>query len=253
MKALVFAERNRKELMRDPLSYLFCLGLPLLMLVIMTIVNSSIPPEAQMTLFRIDRLAPGIAMFSLTFTMLFGAISISKDRSSAFLIRLYASPLRAVDFVIGYTLPLFVISVGQLLLTFAASAVVGLAVGIPLPAAGMLFSILTLLPAAVLFLSMGMIFGTLFHDKAAPPVASIVITLTSILGGVFMDVDSLNGALKSVCAALPFYHGVRAARAALQGDSGQIAISLLITILYAAAVLALAALVFSRKRRREQR
>lgn len=60
-RVLAFAGRNLKELLRDPLSYIFCLGFPLVMLVIMSIVNQSIPPEAGMTIFNIENLAGGIA------------------------------------------------------------------------------------------------------------------------------------------------------------------------------------------------
>ena len=47
-KIKVFAVRNAKEILRDPLSYIFALGFPVVMLIIMTIVNNSIPPEAGM-------------------------------------------------------------------------------------------------------------------------------------------------------------------------------------------------------------
>ena len=55
-KIKAFAIRNSKEILRDPLSYIFCLGFPLVMLVVMTLVNESIPAEAGMTIFRIDNL-----------------------------------------------------------------------------------------------------------------------------------------------------------------------------------------------------
>ena len=45
-KIKAFATRNWKEILRDPLSYIFCLGFPLVMLVVMTLVNESIPAEA---------------------------------------------------------------------------------------------------------------------------------------------------------------------------------------------------------------
>ena len=51
-RTAAFAVRNWKELVRDPLSYAFCLGFPLVMLLVMTLVNESIPAEAGMTLFR---------------------------------------------------------------------------------------------------------------------------------------------------------------------------------------------------------
>ena len=62
-RMLAFSERNRKEILRDPLSYLFCLGFPLVMLLIMTVLDASIPKEAGMTIFHIDNLAGGIAVF----------------------------------------------------------------------------------------------------------------------------------------------------------------------------------------------
>ncbi len=84
MRAMTFASRNIKELLRDPLSYLFCLGFPLLMLVVMTVVNSSIPepnfpegvpiPEGTAmspTVFQIQKLTPAIAVFGLSFLSLF--------------------------------------------------------------------------------------------------------------------------------------------------------------------------------------
>ena len=39
MKSIVFAKRTIKEILRDPLSYIFCLGFPLVMLIIMSIVD----------------------------------------------------------------------------------------------------------------------------------------------------------------------------------------------------------------------
>ena len=60
-KISAFGQRNVKEILRDPLSYIFCVGFPLVMLVIMTLVDRSIPREAGMTIFRIDNLAGAIA------------------------------------------------------------------------------------------------------------------------------------------------------------------------------------------------
>ena len=77
-RVLAFSGRNLKELLRDPLSYIFCLGFPLVMLVIMSIVNQSIPPEAGMTIFNIENLAGGIAMFGQSFIMLFTSLSVLK-------------------------------------------------------------------------------------------------------------------------------------------------------------------------------
>ena len=46
MRGLVFGKRTFKEILREPLSYIFCIGFPVVMLVVMTIVNDGIPDES---------------------------------------------------------------------------------------------------------------------------------------------------------------------------------------------------------------
>ena len=172
-KIKAFSKRNQKEILRDPLSYIFCLGFPLVMLFVMTIVNESIPEEAGMTIFRIDNLSGGIAVFGQTFVMLFTAITVAKDRSSAFLSRMYASPMTSNDFTLGYMFPMLVIAVVQNLITYAVSFIVSLIVGVSINPVGLLISMLALIPSAIMFISFGFLFGTLFDEKAAPGFCSI--------------------------------------------------------------------------------
>ncbi len=61
MKSITFAVRNMKELLRDFISYIFCLGLPIIMLVVMTLINQSIPQmEGAPKVFNIEKLTPEI-------------------------------------------------------------------------------------------------------------------------------------------------------------------------------------------------
>ena len=54
-RVFAFTRRNIKELLRDPLGYIFCLGFPLVMLIIMSVVNTSIPKGANgPSVFEID-------------------------------------------------------------------------------------------------------------------------------------------------------------------------------------------------------
>lgn len=253
MRMLVFAGRNKKELLRDPLSYIFCLGFPLVMLVIMTFVNESIPPEANMLIFRIDYLSSGIAGFGLAFVMLFTCLQISKDRGSAFLLRLYASPMTATDFIMGYLCPLLAIAVAQSVVTYAASWVVGLIVGISLEPIRLLLAVVVLLPAAFMFIAIGLLFGTMCNEKAAPGLCSIIISLSTMIGGIFMDVDNLSGALKTLCEVLPFYHTIQAARNAVLGNFDKILPHLFIVCIYMIAILVLAIVVFAKKRQKDLR
>ena len=96
MRTLVFASRNTKEIMRDLLTLFFGVCFPLVLLVLLSAINSSIP-QGAMTLFNIETLAPGITVFGLSFIALFSSMLISKDRSTSFILRLFTSPIKATD------------------------------------------------------------------------------------------------------------------------------------------------------------
>ena len=60
---------------------------------------------------------------------------------------------------------------------------------------GLLLSLPAALPSAVLFASLGLMFGTLFNEKAAPGLCSIIISLGSFLGSVWFDAEATGGVL----------------------------------------------------------
>lgn len=73
MKMMLFAGRNAKEIIRDPINLFFGLGFPLVLLFLFHIINQAIPPETQNTLFEIQNTAPGIAG-SLSIVLLYTAV-----------------------------------------------------------------------------------------------------------------------------------------------------------------------------------
>ena len=262
MRAITFASRNIKELLRDPLSYIFCLGMPIVMLIVMTIVNASIPEAPALpagvpvdeavsmtpTVFRIEKLTPGITIFGLTFIMLFACMRVSSDRSGAFLTRLYASPMKGVDYILGYIYTFGLIALAQIVITYISGDIVAAVTGKgTFNVLYMLLSLPLFIPSVLLFIGMGIIFGVLFNDKVAPGVCSAVITAAALLGGIWMDVDQMGGVWLSICDKLPFYHSVRAARLVLVGDFGELPVPLLITTAFAAVIFGLSILAFVKK------
>ncbi len=245
MRITAFAGRNLKEILRDPLSYVFCLGFPVVMLVLMTIINKSIPPEANMTVFRIDNLCAGVTVFGLTFLMLMAALLSSKDRSTSFLTRLYASPMTAADFIGGYYLPLMLLAIIQCIVTFGVSLIIAAVSDVSLNIGNVLLAVVTLIPSMILFIGFGLLFGSKFSDKAAPGLCSIIISAASILGGIWMDVEAIGGAIKTVCNILPFYHSVKAARLAVSGNAGDCGVDLLVVLAYTVVVVIASILAFN--------
>lgn len=247
MKSLVFAKRVGKEIRRDPLSYILCLGFPMVMLIIMSIIDGSIPAEANMTVFRIYNLAPGISYFGLTFVMLFTAIQVSKDRSTALLLRLYASPMKPVEYLIGYTLPVCILGIVQMLICFAAAFVIGLCRDYTFSLSSIAFSILLLLPSLFMFTGIGILFGSAVNEKAAPGLCSIIISVAGMIGGVWMDIDGIGGTIKKVAEVLPFYHGVRLARLPFGAGSGTWPTDILWTVGFGVLFYGIAIIVFTSK------
>lgn len=248
-RTLAFSVRVAKEILRDPLSYIFCIAFPLVMLIVMTIVNDSIPPQAHMTIFRIDNLAGGIAVFGLCFIMLFTCLIVAKDRSGAFLTRLYAAPMTSGNFIAGYLCPVMILALAQILITMIAGFVVSLITGVSINFAGLLLASVALLPSAVLMAGFGLLFGSLFNDKAAPGLCSIVISLAAFLGGIWFDADGTGGIMLKICKVLPFYHSVKCARMATALSFEGFWVHFLITVAYAAVITVMAALVFKNKMR----
>ena len=107
MRMMTFAKRCGKEILRDPLNIAFGLGFPLILLALLSAIQANIPAD----LFEINNLTPGITVFGLSFTTLFSATLIARDRESALLQRLYTTPLTGSDFIFGYMLPILPIAI----------------------------------------------------------------------------------------------------------------------------------------------
>ena len=88
MRMINFAKRNFKELIRDPLSLVFEIVLPLFLLFIFQ--QFDIPADN----YKLENFTPSIILFGFSFITLFTATLVAKDRTSSFLIRLGTSPMK---------------------------------------------------------------------------------------------------------------------------------------------------------------
>lgn len=273
MRMLAFAGRNRKEILRDPLSFVFCLGFPVLLLIAFRLIQYNTGD----TWMSSTALIPGVAVFSLSFDMLFMVLLVSRDRQTSFLTRLYNSPMTVADFLLGYFLPCFLMGLVQLLIAYVAGAVIflipngGFDGGMVFlsktvdytvypPVAGtvctvvplwrLLLAVVAGVPALCFFLFCGLFFGVLLNDRAAPGVSSALITGAGLLGGCWMPLDQMGG-FETACRVLPFYPAVCLARAAFSGggESAELLLSLLTVCLWTAAMFVFSFLVFRRTRR----
>lgn len=239
MKMSAFASRNSKEILRDRLNVIFGLGFPLIVLLLLTLIQSNVPVE----LFELNKLTPGVAVFGLSFVSLFSATVISKDRSSSLMLRLYSSPLRPADYILGYTLPLLPISLAQSIICFVVAMLLGLEWSV-----NILLSIAVLIPAMIVFIAIGLICGTLLNDKQVGGVCGALLTnLTAWLSDIWFDVSLVGDVFEKIANALPFIHAVKAGRYAYSGEYSAIMPELWWVIGYAAVLMLIAVVVFKRK------
>ena len=205
-KMFNFFKRNLKESLRTPLIYVFCLGFPLVMLILFQIINKYTGGNTPM--FELYSLLPGIIMFSYTFVMLTMVLLVSKDRQTSFLKRLYSSPMKSYQFVIGYALVGFVIGLFQTVICVLTGFVIALIINVNLISfVQTLLLILSQLPILIINIFIGILLGTLFNDKTAPGLCSVFISVAGILGGCWMPLDSM-GNFELFCRFLPFYPSV---------------------------------------------
>ena len=248
MKTLVFASRNTKEILRDILTLLFGIVFPIVLLVLLSIINSSIPAEAGMSLFEISNLVPGVSVFGLSFISLFTAMLVSKDRCTSFILRLFTSPLKPAEYILGYTIPLIPMSIVQTIVCYVAAFAFGLEY-----TANIFLAVIVNIPVAILFISIGLLCGTVFNDKMVGGICGALLTnLSAWLSGTWFDLDLVGGAFETVANLLPFIHAVNAGRAALSGNYSEIMPHLIWVIGYALVITVIAVVLFNRKMKQDK-
>lgn len=237
MRMLAMMRRNAREMLRDPLTLGFGAGFPLVLLALLWLIARNAPVEV----FRLESLTPGVIAFGFSFLALFSAMLIAKDRSGALMLRLLNSPMTAGDFIAGYALPLVPMALAQGLICMACAAVLGLELSL-----SMLACLAVLLPAAVIYIALGLIFGSILTERQVGGICGAVLTnVTAWLSGTWFDLELVGDGFAAVARALPFANAVDAARYALAGNMAAAVGPLAIVLVYAAGLSVLAVWIFS--------
>ena len=205
-KVINFYKRNLKEVLRDPIIYIFCLGFPIAMFFLFYIINKF--SNGNTPTFEILSLLPGIIVFSYSFVMLTLAIIVSKDKQTFFLKRLYSSPMKSYHFILGYSLVGLFIGLLQTTVCIITGFINSLIANTDFITIGnIVLLIISQLPTLIINIFLGILFGTIFNDKSAPGICSVFISLAGILGGCWMPIETMGG-FETFCRFLPFYPSV---------------------------------------------
>lgn len=194
-RIFTLTKRNLKEILRDPLSLVFLLGLPLGMEILFYLIFHNLTSQ-----FEMKYLAPGIVVFSQAFLTLFVGLLISLDRNSSFLTRLYVSKAKSFEFILGYALAIIPITFVQSILFFLIGGIVDNS----LFSFSMVLAILLSIVTSLFFIALGILAGSLCNEKSIGGVASIVITGQSVLSGMWFPLDGMGKGIIIFMKVLPF-------------------------------------------------
>ena len=237
MRMINFAKRNFKELIRDPLSLVFEIILPLFLLFIFQ--QFDIPADN----YKLENFTPSIILLGFSFITLFSATLISKDRTSSFLIRLGTSPMKSSDFILGYILSLLPIVLIQNILFFLVAIMMGLEFSI-----NILFTILVSMVISIFFISLGILIGSLVSEKGTGGLGSIIVQLVCFTSGMYFPKEVMGGIFIVICKILPFEACLNIIQGTLHNDYSNLSlIHIIVFLIYFITILLLSIIVFKKR------
>ena len=237
MRIINFAKRNFKEIIRDPLSIIFAILLPLFLLFIFQQFN--IPSEN----YKLENFTPGIIIFGFSFLTLFTAMLVAKDRSTSLLIRLGTSPMKPVEYILGYIISIIPIIIIQNVLFFILAIILGLSFSI-----NIILAILVSIIVAILFIAIGILIGSTFTEKASSGISSIVVQLVCFTSGMYFPRELLGDVFSRICEYLPFESCVTIIKGVMNANLESITIrNIIFFSIYTILALIISILIFKEK------
>ena len=234
--------RNIKEIVRDPLSLIFMLGMPLVMEIVFYFLFHSMTSQ-----FAMKYLAPGIAVFALAFNTLFSGLLIAVDRGSSFLVRLFVSKTKPHEFILSYVFSLIPRAFAQSVLLFVVGGIIDSSIW----SVGMVWGVLASMFVSLFFSGAGILLGSLCNEKSIGGVASVIIAGQSMLSGMWFPEEGIGGGMLTVMNILPFKNATMLVQNAMNGTGGDIVggfvVPFLIVLAYTVAIFIAATLVFRSK------
>ena len=237
MRMLNFAKRNFKELIRDPLSLIFEIVLPLFLLFIFQ--QFKIPSDN----YKLENFTPAITVFGLSFITLFSSTLIAKDRTSSLLIRLATSPMKSSDYIIGYTVSLIPIIIIQNILFFAVALILGLKFSI-----NIIYAVIASVVVSILFIALGILIGSIVSERATGGLGSVVVQLVCFTSGMYFPKEAVGKTFSAICKALPFESCLNIIKGVLNNNFENISVSdIAIFSAYTIIVLVLSVIIFKKR------
>ena len=235
MRIITFAKRNYKEIVRDPISLIFSLMLPLFLLFIFQ--QFKIPNDV----YLLNNFTPSIILFSYAFVTLFTSTLVAKDRETSLLIRLGVSPMTSFEYIMGYMLSVVPLVIAQNILLFILAMILGLEFNISI-----ISTIAISLFISIFFIFLGILIGSITSVKGANGISSIIVQLVCFTSGMYFDSSMVGETFGKICTFLPFTPALNIIKSTLNSNTIMIK-DIIIFNIYISFILIVSIYVFNKK------
>ena len=138
-------------------------------------------------------------------------------------------------------------ALAQSIVCYLAAMLLGLT-----PTVNMLLALLFVIPVSLLFVALGLLFGSILTDKQVGGICGALLTnLSAWLSGVWFDLDLVGGAFQKTANALPFVHAAEMEKALFNGNFEAAAAHILPILLYSVSITVLAVFCFLGQRKKQ--
>ena len=168
-----------------------------------------------------DFMGPGIIIFGLLILIPTSARPIVHDKEKGMLSRLLTTPTRPLDFILGYSLSMVVITIAQIIIFMFGAWAIGMDIVGNLWLAFLIFFLTGLCSIGV-----GMVIASLTKtENQAEPLAWLFAMPLATLSGCWFSIEMMPSYLRTVAYAFPYAHSIDASRGVLIRGVGLEAIS----------------------------
>jgi ABC-2 type transport system permease protein len=208
------------------------------------IVIDANPIHIETEITYVDFMGPGIIIFGLLILVPTSARTMVRDKEKGFLSRLLTTPTRPVDFLLGYSLCLVVITIAQIFIFVVAAWGIGMDIVGSFWLAFLIFFLTGLCSIGI-----GMVIASLSKsENQAEPLCWLISMPLAMLSGCWFSIQMMPSYLRTFAFLFPYAHAIDASRGVLIRGVGLEAISsdLLFLIGWAVVVFIIGVVLFRR-------
>ena len=173
---------------------------------------------------------------------MFTSSLVANDRSTSLSTRLGVSPMKSIDYILGYSISVLPIVLIQNILFFMTAMLLGLNFSI-----NIIYTILVSMPISLLFISLGILIGTITTEKSSSGVSSIVVQLVAFTSGMYFSTAVVGNTFSTICKILPFQSTLNITKSVLNNSYNNILTSTLIVVIYTIITIVLEIFLFKKK------